>query len=186
MVTAAALAIEGRIWWCACGGLQPWISDVWTSHCSQHVADPYSVTHISHGLIFYFALAWALPRLSMAWRLCIALGTAAAWEILENSPMIIERYRQATMSLEYLGDSTVNALGDVASCGLGFFLARWLGLIKSLIFFVATELLLLALMRDNLTLNVLMLIYPIDAIKQWQSAGHGSPIAILCDWAPHL
>lgn len=173
LASAVALRVEGRRWWCACGEPWPWITDVWTSHCSQHVADPYSLTHVSHGMLFYGALAWLRPRWEMRWRLCIALAIAASWEILENSPLIIERYRAATMSLEYLGDSVVNALGDILACGVGFFIARWLGLLKSLLTLVASEVLLLVLMRDNLTLNVLMLIYPVPAIKAWQAAGHG-------------
>jgi len=168
-----ALLVEGRRWWCACGQPWPWITDVWTSHCSQHGADPYSLTHVSHGLIFYSVLAWLRPRWGFEWRLCIAIAIAAAWEVLENSPLVIERYRAATMSLEYLGDSIGNALGDIAACGVGFYLARWLGLAWSAAAFAASELILLALMRDNLTLNVLMLIYPVEGIKEWQSAGHG-------------
>lgn len=173
LASVASLALEGRRWWCECGGPAPWITDVWTRHCSQHLADPYSLTHVSHGLIFYFALAWLVPRWAFAHRLCVALAIGASWEILENSPVIIERYRAATMSLDYLGDSIVNALGDIASCGLGFFLARWLRFLKSLVLFLTTEVVLLILMRDNLTLNVLMLIYPVPEIKAWQSVGHG-------------
>lgn len=171
--TAGALVIEGRRWWCACGQPWPWITDVWTSHCSQHLADPYSVTHVSHGLIFCGALAWLLPAWTVRARLSAALAVAAGWEILENSPLIIERYRATTMSLEYLGDSIGNAIGDVLACAIGFFIALRLGVVRSLILFAATELLLLLLMRDNLTLNVLMLIYPVPGIKAWQMTGHG-------------
>lgn len=170
--TVVAMRVEGRRWWCACGEPWPWISDVWTSHCSQHLADPYSLTHLSHGLIFFGVLAIVASRLSMAWRLCAALTAAAAWEVLENSPLIINRYRAATMSLDYLGDSVVNALGDVLSCVLGFYVARRLGFVRSLVLFLVIEVFLLIVMRDNLTLNVLMLIYPVPGIKAWQSVGH--------------
>ncbi len=167
-----ALKIEGGIWWCARGDWSPWITDVWTPHCSQHVADPYSLTHFSHGLIFWGLFSLVGLRLSLNWKLVSAITIAAAWEVLENSPLIINRYRTVTMSLDYLGDSIINSLGDVLSCVIGFYAARWLGLWKTLALFVAIELVLLVLMRDNLTLNIIMLIHPIDAIKQWQSVGH--------------
>ena len=164
--------IEGRIWWCECGRPWPWITDVWTRHCSQHLADPYSITHVSHGMILYGLLAWLLPRWDLRWRLWIAVGVAGAWEVLENSPPIIERYRTATMSLDYMGDSIVNSLGDTIACGLGFFLARRLGLVRTAAVFLSSEVILLMMMRDNLILNVLMLIYPVEAIKDWHSFGH--------------
>jgi hypothetical protein len=172
ILAAALLRAEGRIWWCECGEPRPWISDVWTRHCSQHLADPYTVTHISHGLLFFIVLARAAPRLDIGWRRAALVAAAAFWEVLENSPVIIERYRTETMSLDYLGDSIINSLGDILAAVLGFMLARRIGLVWSLALFAASELALLAVMRDNLTLNVLMLIHPIDAIKVWQTAGH--------------
>lgn len=173
-----AMKIEGRVWISTSGLIRPWWSDVWSSECSQQLADPYSITHVSHGFFFagLFVLigrplarrgsAWAAdPR----WHLAAALFFAAGWEVLENSEFIINRYRTVTMSLDYLGDSILNAVGDVLSCALGYLLARWLGLWKTLALFVATELLLLWLIRDNLTLNVIMLIHPVESIKAWQS-----------------
>jgi hypothetical protein len=171
-ITILSLRLEGRLWYCASHDPTPWVSDVWTSHCSQHLADPYSLTHISHGLIFFFLFALLTPRLAPAWRLTASLAIAAAWEVLENSPFIINRYREATMSLDYLGDSVTNSLGDILSCAVGFLFAQRLGPRWSLALFAATELLLLWLIRDNLTLNVIMLIDPIEAIKHWQAAGH--------------
>lgn len=176
-VSVLLLRLEGRRWWCECGQVRPWITDVWTSHCSQHLVDPYSLTHLSHGLIFCWALSWLFPRWPVAWQLCAAVGLGAAWEVLENSPMIIERYRAATMSLDYLGDSVVNSFGDIVSCALGFVVAKWLGFRRSFLLFVAIELLLLAIMRDNLLLGVIMLVWPIDAIKSWQVAGHAGGVA---------
>ncbi|MEK6700704.1 MAG: DUF2585 family protein [Planctomycetota bacterium] len=167
-----AMRIEGRIWYCALRDWSPWISDVWTPHCSQHIADPYSFTHFTHGLIFYGFFCLVARRLSFDWKLFGAITIAAAWEVLENSPLIINRYRESTMSLDYLGDSVVNSTCDVLFCILGVYVARWIGLWRSLALFVAIEIGLLLTMRDNLTTNVIMLIHPIDAIKQWQSAGH--------------
>lgn len=170
VLSVILLRIEGRRWWCQCATPRVWIGDVWTSHCSQHLSDPYSLTHVSHGLIFFWALAWLAPRWPILWRLTVAVAIAAGWEVLENSPMIIERYRTATMSLDYLGDSAVNAVGDIASCALGFFIAMRLGLWLTVALFAAAEAILLLTIRDNLSLGVLMLIYPIDAIRDWQTA----------------
>ncbi len=178
-VTAVVLAAstlllygEGRLWWCECGSPAPWKGDVWTSHCSQHLADPYSISHFSHGLIFFSVFAVVRPRWSMAWRFCASIFLASFWEVLENSPLVIERYRSATMSLDYLGDSVINSLGDIAACALGFVVARRIGILYSMGLFVVLEVVSLLLIKDNLTLNVLMLIWPVEAIKQWQTAGH--------------
>jgi hypothetical protein len=179
-VTVVALRLEGRIWWCDEGDWAFWISDVWTSHCSQHFADPYTITHLSHGLIFwtvmYLGARW-FPRLAVPerWRLSVAVGIAAAWEIVENSAFIINRYRTVTMSLDYIGDSVANAGGDVAACGLGFVIAKRVGWKWAMGIFAATEVFLFFWMRDNLTLNVIMLLWPVQAIKDWQSSGHIAP-----------
>lgn len=167
----AALRFEGRRWYCACEGPQLWVSNVWSSHCSQHLLDPYSLTHVSHGFVFCGLFALLLPRARPAWRLAGAVAIAAGWEVLENSSLVIDRYRQATMSLDYLGDSVTNSLGDVLCCAVGFVLARRLGWKGTLLAFVVSELVLLALIRDNLTLNVVMLTWPIDAVREWQAAG---------------
>ncbi len=159
---------QGRIWWCACGGLNPWAGDIWSAHNSQHVFDPYSFTHVLHGVLFCGALAWLAPRLPGLWRLTAAVAGEAIWEVLENSPWIIQRYREATIGLGYEGDSIVNSLADVLCCGLGFLLARRLGFRRSALLFAVTELVLLVWVRDNLTLNVLMLTFPIEAVKAWQ------------------
>lgn len=172
LITIVVLHVEGHRWWCKCGEPWPWITNVWSSHCSQHLFDPYSLTHISHGLIFFWALYWARGRLSFGWRLFIAVSLASGWEMLENSSFIINRYREETMSLDYLGDSIANSLGDILSCVIGFVLARRLGWLGSLALFAATELVLLWLIRDNLTLNVIMLVHPVQAIKAWQTVGH--------------
>jgi hypothetical protein len=131
--------------------------------------DPYSFTHILHGVLIWGLIAWGLPRLSPAWALPLAVCLEALWEILENSPFIIERYRTATIALGYQGDSIVNSLGDILSCSLGFVLARRMGWRWSIAAVVATELILLLWIRDNLLLNIVMLIWPIDAIRNWQS-----------------
>lgn len=159
---------QGRIWWCACGRPFLWAGDIWSSHNSQHLLDPYSLTHILHGVVFFGLLYWVLPQVQLIWRLWIATFIEALWEIIENTQFVIQRYRETTISLGYEGDSIINSLGDLGGCVLGFFLAWRLGLRRSLIFFGLMELILLLWIRDNLTLNIIMLIYPIEAIKSWQ------------------
>jgi hypothetical protein len=170
-ITAFQLQQQGRVWWCACGHLNPWAGDIWSSHNSQHGFDPYSFTHVLHGVLFWGLLAWLLPRLPLSWRLALALAFEAVWEVLENTPAIIQRYREATIGLGYEGDSITNSMADILCCGIGCLLARRLGFRRSAVLFVVTELVLLVWVRDNLTLNILMLTWPIDAIKTWQM-GH--------------
>ena len=165
--------LEGQRWWCACGESGLWVSNVWTKHCSRHLADAYTLTHVSHGLIFFAGLAWLRPKWTIGWRLAIGVGIAAAWEIIENSAFVINRYRNHTMSVEYLGDSVANSLGDILACVAGFEIARRFGLWVALAVFLALELVLAFLIRDNLTLSTLMLIHPFEAIKAWQMAGRG-------------
>ena len=167
-ITAWQLRQQGRLWFCACGRLYLWAGDIWRSHCSQHFFDPYSFTHLLHGLIFFGLLVWILPRLSPAWRLSLAICGEALWEVCENSAFVIQRYREATVSLGYTGDTVINSMVDILACGIGFAVARYLGFRRSLMVFVVTEVILLIWIRDNLTLNILMLIYPVNAIKAWQ------------------
>jgi hypothetical protein len=159
---------QGRLWFCSCGRLYPWAGDIWSLHNSQHLFDPYSFTHMLHGLVFCGLLAWAIPRLSPAWRLWLAISIEALWEVAENAAFIIQRYREATLALGYQGDTIVNSMGDILFCVIGFVLARHLGFRRSLVLFFTTDVVLLIWIRDSLVLNIAMLIYPIDAIKAWQ------------------
>ena len=171
MVLAGAiyqLHNQHRIWWCACSRPFLWDGDIWSAHNSQHLFDPYSFTHILHGVIMCGLISLIFPRMKIGWQIWTATLIESLWEILENTQFIIQRYREATIGLGYEGDSIVNSLGDIWCCALGFLLAKYLGLKRSIILFIAIETLLLILVRDNLTLNILMLIYPIDSIKAWQ------------------
>jgi hypothetical protein len=170
--TAYQLRSQGRLWWCSCDYLLLWSGDPWSSDNSQHLLDPYSFTHVLHGFVLCGVLALIVPRLSAAWQLWLAISIEALWEVLENSEFVIRRYRQETIALGYHGDTVVNSLGDILVCGLGFILARNLGFRRTLALFVVLEVVLAIWIRDNLSLNILMLIHPIDAIKQWQAAGH--------------
>jgi hypothetical protein len=173
VLAAAAFELrrQGRLWFCACGQLRPWVGDAWSPDTSQHLFDPYSFTHLLHGFAFCGLLALLLPRAGWRWRLFLAVATEAAWELIENTEYVINRYREATAALGYNGDTVVNSLGDVVACAAGFLLARRLGALKSLLVFALTEAVLLFWIRDSLLLNVLLLVYPSETIRAWQ-AGH--------------
>jgi len=160
---------QGRIWWCKAGDLAIYINQAWnSSHTSQHLFDPYAFTHVLHGVLFFWLTGMLFKRLSTGWNFLIAIVAEAGWEVLENSSFIIEKYRENTASLDYFGDSIVNSVGDVLACAVGFGIAAKLGWWKALIFFVAVEVGLLLWIRDGLLLNILMLVYPMDWIKNWQ------------------
>ncbi len=182
LVTVAAaivLRLMGQPWWCTCGTLTPWSWDIWSSHNSQHLLDPYSFTHLLHGVIFFWALKLVAPKLKGSHRFLIAVLIESAWEILENSPIIIDRYREVTISLDYYGDSVANSIFDIVSCALGYLLAKRIGWRWSLAVFCAVEIALLLTIRDCLTLNVIMLAYPIDAVKDWQMGAAGSTASLI-------
>jgi hypothetical protein len=173
LVAAAAMAqlAMGREPMCTCGYIKPWHGIVQSSENSQHLADWYTFTHVIHGVAFYGLMYLAARRMPMRWRFVVAVAIEAAWEVFENTPFVIDRYRAATISLDYYGDSVVNSVADIVAMAAGFWLAaraRWW---ISLAFVVVTEVVLAATIRDNLTLNILMLIHPLEAIKQWQLGG---------------
>lgn len=170
--TVYQLRSQGRLWWCSCDYLLLWSGDPWSSDNSQHLLDPYSLTHMLHGFVLYGLLALVAGRLSPVWRLWLAVSIEALWEVVENSESVIQRYREETAALGYHGDTIINSLADILVCGFGFVLAGHLGTRRTLAVFLATEVVLVFWIRDSLLLNVLMLIFPIDAIKAWQAAGH--------------
>lgn len=161
--------VQGRVWWCKLGDYAIYVHEAWgSSHTSQHLLDPYTFTHILHGVLFFWLSGLIFKNLSMNWRYAVAVCVEAAWEVLENSNYIIEKYRENTASLDYFGDSIVNSFGDVLACVAGFWIAAKLGWGRSLIFFVLVEFFLLIWIRDSLLLNILMLLWPLDGIKEWQ------------------
>jgi hypothetical protein len=172
VVTAALESWMGRLPFGPDGRFGWLETDIWSSAQSQRVADPYSFSHVVHGFLFY-GLLWLVARKRpIAWRLVGAVALEAGWEILENSPLIIDRYRAVTIAQGYVGDSILNSISDIAMAALGFLLAWRLSFWSSVAIIVATELVMLVLIRDNLTLNIVMLAYPIEAIRVWQSVGH--------------
>ncbi len=168
VVMVIALKLEDRVWFCGCGSWSPWISDVDSRHCSQHMFDAYSSSHMLHGVLFFAGLWLLRGKIRPGWRLWACVALEAAWEVLENSPLVIDRYRTMTIALGYTGDSMVNSVCDVASCVAGYWLASRVSWKWSVAFFVVVELVLLVWIRDSLALNVLMLVYPLDVVKQWQ------------------
>lgn len=173
LVFAAILLAMGRVPICPCGTVKLWSGA--TAESSQHVADWYTFSHIIHGLLFYFFahVLWRRWKVfdgkPAIWALPIAVAFEGFWELLENSPLIIERYRAVTVSLTYNGDSVLNSMADIGWMTLGFLIASRLPAWASVALAVAFELFTLVMIRDNLTLNVLMLVWPIDAIRMWQA-----------------
>lgn len=149
-----------------------WEGDIWSSENSQRFADPYSFSHLVHGILFYGFLWLVVRKLPIRYRLLIALAVEAGWELLENSPIIINRYREATIALGYTGDSVFNSLSDILMMAIGFLFAARARTWISVAVIIAMEVGCALWVRDNLTLNIIMLIHPIDAIKAWQMAGH--------------
>lgn len=162
---------------CECGTVKFWHGNVQSSENSQHIADWYSFSHVIHGFIFYGAAHLLWKRWGLfdgkvwQWALPIAVLIEGSWELLENSPMIIDRYRSATVSFGYTGDSILNSMADIGWMVVGFLFARRAPVMVTAGLAIGFELFTLWMIRDNLTLNILMLVYPIDAIKQWQGMG---------------
>jgi hypothetical protein len=146
-------------------------TDIWSSEQSQRVLDPYSLSHIIHGFLFYGLLWLVAHRAPIGVRLVAAVALEGAWEVLENSPLIIDRYRAVTIAQGYVGDSILNSASDIVMAAIGFLLAWRFRLSVSLVFIVVTELAMLLLIRDNLTLNILMLVFPLEAVRLWQMEG---------------
>jgi len=162
------LRVEGRRLMCACGHFAVWISDWCSSNTSQQLLDPYSLTHVLHGFLFFWLITLLFRRMPRAWQFWLALLLESAWEVFENTSFVINKYRTETAALGYQGDTIVNSLGDLSCALLGFVIARQLGVRRSLILFVLIEAVLIFWIHDSLLLQILMLVRPVEAIKLWQ------------------
>ncbi|MFO1183352.1 MAG: DUF2585 family protein [Bauldia sp.] len=177
-LVAGVVALQGAILTamgqppiCTCGVVRLWQGDVLSAENSQQIVDWYTPSHVIHGLLFYAAATLVLPRSGVLVRLAIALGIEVGWETLENSPPVIARYREQALANGYSGDSVINSLSDTLACTTGFWLARFLPSRATVALGIGLELFTGAMIRDNLTLNTLQLIYPSDSIARWQLEG---------------
>jgi hypothetical protein len=161
------LGPDGRFGW--------WEGNIWSSEQSQRFADPYSFSHVEHGLLFYAVLWLAARRAPVRYRFLAAVLLEAGWEILENSPLVINRYREVTIALGYVGDSVLNSLSDILMMCLGYLLATRSRVWASFVLVVVIEIGMALWVRDTLVLNIIMLVHPIDAIKTWQMGGQPVP-----------
>ena len=168
-IMAASLFCLGRNLICQCGYVKLWHGEVVSSENSQHILDWYSPSHVLHGLVLYMVLHFLAPKLSIGWRLMIATAIEAAWEIVENTSWIIDKYREDTIALDYYGDSVINSVSDLTMMMLGFTIAARVPVWLSVALFVTAELVVGYIIRDGLLLNVIMLVYPLDCIRQWQA-----------------
>jgi hypothetical protein len=168
---AVLILLFGQPAICACGYVKLWEGDVLSAGTSQHIADWYSFTHIIHGFLFYLLTFALLPKLTVPQRLLIAIGLEAGWEILENAPFFVQLYRRKALAQGYVGDSVLNSLSDVFMMSLGFVLAWRLPVWAVIGLALALEAALAVAVHDNLTLNLLNFIYPLDAVHRWQSGG---------------
>lgn len=162
------LYIMGQPWICQCGSVQLWAGDIFSSDNSQHITDWYTFSHLLHGLLLYALLSWLFPKLSFVHKLLIALAAEISWELVENTPAVINHYRESALAAGYVGDSIINSISDTVAMVIGFFAAKRMNFLMGLAVFLVFEITTAYMVRDNLTLNVINLVYPTEQISNWQ------------------
>jgi hypothetical protein len=170
-VAALAELIMGRNPICTCGTVELWVGSRDSAKTSQMLADWYSLSHIVHGLLLYAAFWLIGRRWPVEWRFLTAMLVEAAWEVTENTPFVINRYRATTAAIGYTGDSVVNSMSDILMMALGFLIARKAPVWAALLMLIILEVVPLMVIRDNLTLNILNLFAPLQSVQQWQAGG---------------
>jgi hypothetical protein len=173
LIAGFALYAMGHPLICKCGYVKLWHFDVMSAENSQHVVDWYTPSHIIHGFLFYAALWLVFPRASFGIRLVMAVLVEASWEVIENTDFVINHYREMTVSLDYYGDSVLNSVSDILFMIFGFYLAAWLPVWLTIVIAVALEVFVGVMIRDNLTLNVLSFVWPLDSVLHWQQGRGG-------------
>jgi hypothetical protein len=171
VIAAALLLAMGRHPICTCGTIDLWVGQRDSAKTSQMLADWYSLSHIVHGLLFYAILWLVVRRWPIEWRFIAALAVETSWELIENTPLVIDRYRETTAALGYTGDSVINSLSDILMMCLGFLLARKLPVWVAIALLIALEAIPLFVIRDNLALNIWNLLAPNPAVAAWQARG---------------
>lgn len=170
-VAALILLAMGRTPWYRSGSIKLWTGDAWGPENSQQFTDPYTFTHLTHGALLYLLLHLVARTRPLRARAVLAVALESAWEVLENTDMVINRYRAATMALGYYGDSVLNSVGDILACTVGFALAAGLPARVTVALLIGLEVALMVWIRDSLLLNIVMLIHPIEAVRTWQLGG---------------
>jgi len=171
LIQALALAAMGHPLICECGTIDVWHGAASGPQTSQHLTDWYSLTHVEHGLLFYAVFGLALANAPLRVVILAAFGLEIAWEIIENTPIIMDRYREGALAAGYFGDSVVNSISDTLAMAFGLLLARLLPVRLSLLMVIGLECVLILLIRDSLALNIIQLVHPVEAISRWQTGG---------------
>ena len=167
LITVGWLASHSSVWW-SHGNAAIWSSDIWSRANSQHPLDPYTLTHTMHGVLCFWFTSLLAKRLPLSRQFFLTVLFACGWELLENSSMFVERFRVVTAASEYVGDALINSITDITACGFGFYMASRMRYSASVSLFVVVEILTAIWVRDNMALNVLMILFPVDTVRHWQ------------------